>query len=84
MDRDYLGLAHALAKPAFVVDSLFWMRDRIPDEFRAARRYWVQDFVGVRARLAETGIPARVVGPIVRHTRALPPKRRTGLVAIRY
>ncbi len=66
MDRDYVRVAQELGKPYFVVDSLVWLRERIPEEFLASRRYWVQDFVGVRERLAETSAGAIVVGPVVR------------------
>src|SRR5262249_30893680 len=42
-----------------------WMRDRVPPVFRHARRYWAQEFIDVRPRLAEAGPNAAVVGPIV-------------------
>jgi len=62
MERDHLPAMQALGRPTFVADSLLWMRDHVPPAFRAATRYWAQDFPGVRARAA--GI-ATVVGPIV-------------------
>ncbi len=80
MDRDYLRVAQELSKPTFVVDSLVWMRDRIPEDFLASTRYWVQDFVGVRERLAETASEAVVVGPIVRAMDPAPMDARAGVV----
>jgi hypothetical protein len=65
MDRDYAAVAVELGRPLFVVDSLLWMRDQIPEAFRHARRYWAQHFVGVQERLAEIGPNAVAVGPIV-------------------
>ena len=65
MDRDFAAIACESGRPYFVVDSLFWMRDRVPDVFLSARRYWVQDFPGVRTRLAEIQPTPTVVGPIV-------------------
>jgi len=62
MERDHLPAMQALGRPTFVADSLLWMRARVPPAFRAATRYWAQDFPGVRARAA--GV-ATVVGPIV-------------------
>jgi len=66
MDREYLCLAQERSKPTYVADSLFWMRDRTPAAFLRARRYWVQDFVGVPERVTETPSAPTVVGPIVR------------------
>ncbi len=65
MDRDYLPIAQRQGKATFVVDSLFWMRDRIPDSFLAANRYWIQDFFGVQDRMGEHRLPPTLVGPIV-------------------
>jgi hypothetical protein len=73
MDRDFAASARELGRPYFVVDSLLWMRDCVPDVFLSARRYWVQDFPGVRMRLAEIEPLPTVVGPIVpTMTRAKP------------
>ncbi len=80
MDQDYLPIAQNRGKPTFVADSLFWMRDRIPDCFRTATRYWVQDFLGVRERLAEAPIRASIVGPIVAQAAAAPDGKRSGIV----
>jgi hypothetical protein len=65
MDRSVAAAAREDGRPYCVVDSLLWMRDRIPDVFLAADRYWVQDFPGVRARLPEIHPTPTVVGPIV-------------------
>ncbi len=65
MDRSIAAVARECGRPYCVVDSLLWMRDRVPDVFLAARRYWVQDFPGVRARSAEIRPAPTVVGPIV-------------------
>jgi oxygen-independent coproporphyrinogen-3 oxidase len=76
MERDHLRTAQDLGRPTFVADSLLWMRDAVPPTFRAATRYWAQDFPGVVERAA--GV-ATVVGPIV----APPPpraRRPNGLV----
>ena len=65
MDRSIAGLARDCGRPYCVVDSLLWMRDQVPDVFLSAERYWVQDFPGVRDRLAEIRPTPVVVGPIV-------------------
>jgi len=65
MERDHAAAAVARGLPVFVADSLLWLRDRVPVVFQQARRYWAQEFVGVRSRLAEVGPRATVVGPIV-------------------
>ncbi len=65
MDRTFAPLAVDAGVPLFVVDSLLWMRESVPEVFRQARRYWAQEFVGVRFRLAEVGPQAVLVGPIV-------------------
>lgn len=80
MDPDSLRVAQALAKPSFAVDSLVWMRDRVPEEFIASTRYWAQDFIGVGERLAQTATDATVVGPIVRAMTPAPADTRAGLV----
>ena len=53
MDRGVAAVARACGRPYCVVDSLLWMRADVPEVFLAADRYWVQDFPGVRARVAE-------------------------------
>jgi hypothetical protein len=65
MDREYFLLARDADIPVFAVDSLFWLRQPVPDLFRAAHRAWVQDFEGVRERLRQTRVRAEIVGPIV-------------------
>ncbi len=80
MDRDYSALAAELGRPIFVADSLLWMRDRVPDVFQQAQRFWAQDFIGVRERLAEVGPNATPVGPIVTQIAPAPPQQRTRLV----
>jgi hypothetical protein len=65
MDRSVAAVAREDGRPYCVVDSLLWMRDRVPEVFLAAHRYWVQDFPGVRARLPEIRPTPTVVGPIV-------------------
>ncbi len=69
MEREHLRTAQAFGRPTFVVDSLLWMRDRVPTPFREATRYWAQDFVGVRERaqgVAEVVGPLLPPGPVVR------------------
>lgn len=44
MDREFATLAKELGRPLFVVDSLAWFRDSMPEPFRGAARYWVQRF----------------------------------------
>jgi hypothetical protein len=65
MDPELAALACEVGRPLHVVDSLLWMRDEIPAAFRTARRYWVQEFPGVRERLGQLERAARVVGAIV-------------------
>jgi hypothetical protein len=65
MDRDVAAAARESGHPYCVVDSLLWMRDRVPDVFLSANRYWAQDFPGVRERLTEINPTPTVVGPIV-------------------
>jgi len=74
MDRDVAAGARDTGRPYCVVDSLLWMRDRVPEVFLSARRYWVQDFPGVRDRVAEIRPTPTIVGPIVAPMRR--PKRR--------
>ncbi|MCW5891168.1 MAG: hypothetical protein KIT14_11540 [bacterium] len=76
MEREHLAVAQRRGRPTFVVDSLLWMRDHVPPAFRAATRYWAQDFVGVRGRAA--GL-ATVIGPVVPPT-AAPRVHGAGLV----
>jgi hypothetical protein len=80
MDRDFAAIASESGRPYFVVDSLLWMRDRVPDVFLSARRYWVQDFPGVRIRLAEIQPTPTVVGPIVPTMSRAEPGPNAGLV----
>jgi hypothetical protein len=68
MDVDFASLALRAAKPLFVVDSLAWMRRPLPAAFLAARRYWVQDFPGLRAHLSGTSPMPCIIGPIVSET----------------
>ena len=65
MERDLLAAAQARELPTFALDSLVWMRDRVPEAFLRTRRFWVQEFPGVRERLAALGIRADIIGPIV-------------------
>jgi hypothetical protein len=66
MDRDFASLAAELSRPLHVVDSLLWMRDQIPEAFRAARRYWAQEFIGVGDRIPSLVPQGTVVGPILK------------------
>lgn len=75
MDADYARLALDLSRPLHVVDSLSWMRRPMPPEFLSARRYWVQDFPGVREHLHAISPRPTVVGPIMT---ASPPARTEG------
>jgi hypothetical protein len=65
MDREVARAAADAAVPLYVVDSLLWMRDSIPSVFRGARRYWAQNFLGLRDRLIDEEPMPAVVGPIV-------------------
>lgn len=80
MDRDFAAIACESGRPYCVVDSLLWMRDHVPDVFLSARRYWVQDFPGVRARVAEIQPTPTVVGPIVPAMSRAEPGPNAGLV----
>lgn len=80
MEPGYAALALEHSRPLHVVDSVFWMRDHIPQPFLQADRYWVQDFVGVRERAAELSPPPTVVGPIVRPAEPGSRSRARGLV----
>ena len=73
MDVDFASLALGSSKPLFVVDSLAWMRRPLPAAFLSARRYWVQDFPGLRAHLAGTSPMPCIIGPIVSETGVSPP-----------
>jgi hypothetical protein len=81
MDRDFAALARKLSKPLHVVDSLFWMRDRVPEPFAFAGRYWVQDFPGVRDLVGTAGGRPTVVGPIV-DVRPRRPRRASGKLVV--
>jgi hypothetical protein len=65
MDRDYAATALDLSIPVYAADSLAWMRDRVPNAFRAARRYWVQRFPGASRQIPQASANAVVVGPLV-------------------
>ena len=80
MDRNFAAVACASGRPYCVVDSLLWMRDRVPDVFLSARRYWVQDFPGVRIRLSEIQPTPTVVGPIGPTMSRAKPGPNAGLV----
>ncbi len=60
MDRECAILAKELGRALFVVDSLAWLRETVPEPFRGAARYWVQ-------RFPDGAVPegAVEVGPIV-------------------
>ena len=65
MDRDFSPLAAEFHRPLYVVDSLLWMRDRLPECWQAAERIWAQNFMGLD-QSPLLAIPAvSVVGPIV-------------------
>lgn len=80
MDQDYASLALERGTPLHVVDSLLWMRERVPACFLQADRYWVQEFPGVRERAATLSPPPVVVGPIIKKEPPPRPRRRQGLV----
>jgi hypothetical protein len=80
MDPDYARLAMELSRPLHVADSLSWMRHPVPAEFLAARRYWVQNFSGVREHLRGISPKPTVVGPIVSAVEPVSPKERSRLV----
>jgi len=76
-DRAYTRLAWELSKPFYVADSLFWMRDHVPDPFLTARRYWVQEFPDLRQSNRRVGLMPIVVGPIIRSMSSVPEHLRT-------
>jgi hypothetical protein len=78
MDREAGTLALRAAKPLFVVDSLLWMRRRVPEALKRAELYWAQDFPG--SSPGEYEPRPIMVGPLV--TRPDPGRigRREGLV----
>lgn len=78
MERDFAEIALALSVPLHVVDSLFWMRERVPAPFRGARRYWVQRFPAAPGTTAPANTVA--VGPIVRAMEPSDVHERTKLV----
>jgi len=65
MDRDLAQAAAAADAPLYVIDSLLWMRDAILPVFRGARRYWAQDFLGLREVQGDYEPAPAIVGPIV-------------------
>jgi hypothetical protein len=65
MDRELARAAAASQTPLYVVDSLLWMRDEVPAVFREARRYWAQDFLGLRAVSGNYRPAPSIVGPIL-------------------
>jgi hypothetical protein len=73
MDPGFASLALELYIPLYVADSLFWMRESVPECFRAARCYWVQNFLGVSSKVAHERRGPVVTGPIVREGRPSPP-----------
>lgn len=80
MDRHYFPLAQDADIALFAVDSLFWLRQPVPESIRIARRAFVQDFDGVRQRLGQTAVRAEIVGPIVRSLPSAPPRSDRRLV----
>jgi len=80
MDRDVAAAATAAAVPLYVVDSLLWMRDAIPPAFREARRYWAQDFPGLRDVQGDFEPKPAIVGPIVSRPLARRAAAQEGLV----
>jgi hypothetical protein len=71
MDRELAQAAAAADAPLYVIDSLLWMRDAILPAFRGARRYWAQNFLGLREVQGDFEPAPTIVGPIVS---PLPPR----------
>lgn len=65
MDRELAQATAAADTPLYVIDSLLWMRDAILPAFRGARRYWAQDFLGLREVQGDYEPTPVIVGPIV-------------------
>lgn len=65
MDRELAQAADAAEAPLYVLDSLLWMRDAILPAFRGARRYWAQDFLGLREVQGDYEPAPAVIGPVV-------------------
>jgi len=65
MDRDFAPAAAEFGMPLLVVDSLLWMREAVPPAWRAAKKLWAQNFVGLHGcpHLHAPGVT--VVGPVV-------------------
>ncbi len=78
MDRDAARLAHQGSRPFYVVDSLLWMRDRVPEVFLGARRYWAQRFFG--KPLGSPDLAVISVGPIVSAIQPVRPHQQAELV----
>jgi hypothetical protein len=78
MDRRAAQLARESSRPLYIVDSLLWMRDRVPEAFLPARRYWAQRFFG--EPIGSPHLPVARVGPIVSPFEPGPPLRRAELV----
>jgi hypothetical protein len=76
MERDLTQEALEASKPVYVVDSLRWMRDVIPQPFLHAREYWCQRFLTPSADPA----PGTPVGPLVRAMAASLETSRSGLI----
>jgi hypothetical protein len=65
MDRELAQAADGAAAPLYVIDSLLWMRDAILPAFRGARRYWAQNFLGLRQVQGDYEPAPAIIGPIV-------------------
>ncbi len=79
MERDIARVAVEESRPLHVVDSLLFMRDRVPDAFVPANRYWAQRFPGVEPP-PDRSVRPMVVGPILSDGPAPESGRTGGLV----
>ena len=80
MDRDLAAVARDVGKPCYVVDSLLWMRDRIPEELSGVSVYWAQRFGGPDDFPQNCGPRPTMVGPIVSPGGARVSTHRAGLL----
>ena len=65
MDESFASTVIEENCPLVVVDSLFWMWNKVPSVYISAQDYFVQDFIGVKERAKSISPPPHVVGPIL-------------------
>jgi hypothetical protein len=63
-DREFARVANQLNHPLFVVDSLLWMRDCVPQDLTSAQIYWAQNFPSLNETVKTFNPKPIIVGPI--------------------